>query len=224
MTKVKVPSASVSLTCMPRAGTSVTVTPSSQSKGAASNISSDSKKKRKTKKEIRRAVKSELNYLKRNFKHIEAMLDLLEREGVVCPWSFAQRRLYWIIQEIRRQQAEMYRDRRRRVDDRIVSVHMPFIRPIKRGKGGTKNTEFGPKISASVTEGFVRGDRIDFIVFNESTDLQMQVEGYKARFGYYPALVLADKIYWTNANRKWLKERSIKIGGVAKGRKRKMSK
>ncbi len=71
----------------------------------------------------------------------------------------------------------MYKDRRQRVDDRIVSVHMPFIRPIKRGKGGSKNAEFGPKISASITDGFVRADRIDFNAFNECNDLQGQVEG-----------------------------------------------
>jgi hypothetical protein len=183
-----------------------------------------SKKRRKTKKDIRQAVKNELNYTKRNFKHTEEMLDLLQSNGVSCPWSFAQLRLYWIIQEIRRQQAEMYQDRRRRVDDRIVSVHMPFIRPIKRGKGGVKNTEFGPKISASITEGFVRADRIDFDAFSEGADLQMQVEGYKSRFGYYPASVLADKAYWTNDNRKWLQDRSIKIGGVPKGRKKETSK
>jgi hypothetical protein len=183
-----------------------------------------SKSRRKTKKQIRQAIKNELNYTRRNNKTIEEMLDLLESKGFACPWSYTHRRLYWIIQEIHRQQAEMYRDRRRRVDNRIVSVQMPFIRPIKRGKGGGKNTEFGPKISASITEGFVRADRIDFNAFNECGDLIKQVEGYKDRFGYYPADVLADKIYWTNANRKWLKERGIKIGGVAKGRKKEETK
>ena len=34
-------------------------------------------------------------------------------------------------------------------------------------KGGGKNTEFGPKINAGMTEGFVRADRIDFNAFNE---------------------------------------------------------
>lgn len=183
-----------------------------------------SKRRRKTRKQIRQAVKDELNYTRRNFKTIEGMLDLLESVSISCPWTSAQRRLYFIIQEIRRQQEQMYKDRRGRVDDRIVSVHMPFIRPIKRGKGGGKNTEFGPKISASITEGFVRADRIDFDAFNECGDLQGQVNGYKDRFGYYPATVLADKIYWTNANRKWLKERGIRIGGVAKGRKKVMPK
>lgn len=152
------------------------------------------------------------------------MLDLLEANAIACPWSFADRRMYWIVQEIRRQQAQMYKDRRQRVDDRIVSVHMPFVRPIKRGKGGGKDTGFGPKISASQTEGFIRTDRVDFNAFNEAGDLPGQVEGYRARFGYYPAVVLADKLYWTNANRQWLKGRNIKFGGVPKGRKKKMSK
>lgn len=183
-----------------------------------------SKKRRKTKKEIRRAAGRGLNYLRRNLKTISTMLDLLEASGASCPWSFALRRQYWIVQEIYRQQAEMHRDRRRRVDNRIVSARQPHVRPIKRGKGGGKNTEFGPKINASVTEGFTRADQIDFNAFNEANHLIAQVEGYKARFGYYPGRVLADKIYWTRENRKWLKERNIHAGGVPLGPKRKRSK
>jgi len=47
-------------------------------------------------------------------------------------------------------------------------------------------------------------DQIDFNAFNESQGLQAQIEAYKTLYGYYPALVLADKIYWTRANRKYL--------------------
>ena len=42
--------------------------------------------------------------------------------------------------------------------------------------------------------------------------------------GYYPATVLADKIYWTRENRNYLKERGISHGGVAMGKKPKRSK
>ena len=66
----------------------------------------------------------------------------------------------------------------------------------------------------------MRADQIAFDAFNESEGLIDQVEGYRARFGYYPGRVLADKIYWTHANRKWLKARKIDIGGVPLGRKR----
>ena len=78
-----------------------------------------------------------------------------------------------------------------------------MVRPIKRGKGGTKNTEFGPKINASMSEGIVRADQIDFNAFNEAKHLKDQIEAYKSMYGYYPAEVLADQIYWTRENRKY---------------------
>ena len=183
-----------------------------------------SKKRRKTKAEIRRQVKKQAAYVARNVRTLHKMLDRLEAEEKRVIWSHAQWRQFWIVQEILRQQQEMLKDGRRRVDDRLVSVVQPHIRPIKRGKGGGKQTEFGPKINASVTEGFVRADRIDFNAFNESEGLIDQIEGYRARFGYYPGRVLADKIYWTRKNRKWLKERKIDIGGVAMGRKTRQTK
>ena len=179
-----------------------------------------SKKRRKTKREIRRQVKKQAAYVARNVRTLHQMLDRLEAEDKRVSWTHRQRRQFWIVQEVLRQQRAMLRDGRRRIDDRIVSVVQPHIRPIKRGKGGTKNTEFGPKINAGLTEGFVRADQIAFDAFNESEGLIDQVEGYRARFGYYPGRVLADKIYWTHANRKWLKARKIDIGGVPLGRKR----
>ncbi len=152
------------------------------------------------------------------------MLNQLEEAGRARGWSFALRRQYWIVQEIYRQQVLMHRDRRRRIDERIVSVGQPHVRPVKRGKGSVKNTEFGPKINASMTEGFTRADQIDFNAFNEANHLITQLEGYRARFGYYPGRVLADKIYWTRQNRKWLKARNIHMGGVPLGPKPKQSK
>ena len=183
-----------------------------------------SKKRRKTKRQIRRQVKKQAAYVARNVRTLHQMLDRLESEGKRVNWTHRQRRQFWIVQEVLRQQRAMLRDGRRRIDDRIVSVVQPHIRPIKRGKGGTKNTEFGPKINAGLTEGFVRADQIAFNAFNESEGLIDQVEGYRARFGYYPGRVLADKIYWTHANRKWLKARKIDIGGVPLGRKRSQTK
>lgn len=183
-----------------------------------------SKKRRKTKKDIRRVVGRQLNCVRRNIDTIGSMLDRLAGSDQLCPWSFTRWRQFWIVQEIYRQQRLMHTDRRRRVDDRIVSVGQPHVRPIKRGKGGMKNTEFGPKINASVTEGFVRADQIDFNAFNEANHLIAQVEAFKRRFGHYPGWVLADQIYWTRENRKWLKERNIHIGGVPLGPKLRRSK
>ena len=178
-----------------------------------------SKKRRKGKKEVRKAIKEQLGYLRRNIKTLNNMLDKMERAELACPWSHYLRRRFWIIQEIYRQQLEMYKGGRRRVDDRLVSIAQPHIRPIKRGKGGGKDTEFGPKINAGITEGFIRADQIDFNAFNEANLLCEQIESYQTLFGYYPGTVLADKIYWTRENRKWLKDRGINIGGVPMGRK-----
>lgn len=178
-----------------------------------------SKKRRKGKKEVRKAIKEQLGYLRRNIKTLNNMLDKMEGAELACPWPHPLRRRFWIIQEIYRQQLEMFQDGRRRVDDRLVSIAQPHIRPIKRGKGGGKDTEFGPKINAGITEGFIRADQIDFNAFNEANLLCEQIESYRTLFGYYPGTVLADKIYWTRENRKWLKDRAINIGGVPMGRK-----
>jgi hypothetical protein len=178
-----------------------------------------SKKRRKGKKEIRKATKEQLGYLRRNIKTLNSMLDKIESSELACPWSHRLRRRFWIIQEIYRQQLEMFQGGRRRVDDRLVSIAQPHIRPIKRGKGGGKDTEFGPKINAGITEGFIRADQIDFNAFNEANLLCEQIESYRTLFGYYPGTVLADKIYWTRENRKWLKDKGINIGGVPMGRK-----
>jgi len=80
------------------------------------------------------------------------------------------------------------------IEDRIVSLSQPHIRPIVRGKAG-KPVEFGAKISASCIEGYVFLDRMSWNNFNESGDLKAQVEAFKNYTGYYPESVHADRIY-----------------------------
>ena len=53
-------------------------------------------------------------------------------------------------------------------------------------------------------------DRLEWEPYNESGDLQMQVERYKDRFGHYPESVHVDKIYRTRENRGWCEERNIR--------------
>ena len=52
------------------------------------------------------------------------------------------------IEKVYEQQLEMYENKTNTVENRIVSVTQPHIRPIVRGKAG-KAVEFGAKISAS---------------------------------------------------------------------------
>ncbi len=85
------------------------------------------------------------------------------------------------------------------IDDRIVSVNQPHIRPIVRGKVG-KSVAFGAKLSVSCVGKYVFLDRISWDNFNESGDFKKQVELFKEYTGYYPESVHVDRIYRTREN------------------------
>jgi hypothetical protein len=78
--------------------------------------------------------------------------------------------------------------------------------------------EFGAKLSASVVDGAVFLDRLDWDPYNESGDLVAQVKAYKQRFGCYPASVHCDTIYRTRENRKFCKKHNIRMSGPPLGR------
>ena len=122
-----------------------------------------------------------------------------------------------VVTEVYRQQLWMYENQSNRIDDRIVSINQPHIRPIVRGKAG-KPVEFGAKLSVSCFDNYVFLDHLSWDNFNESGDFQDQIENYKNFTGYYPLSVHVDKIYRTKANRKFCQERGIKISGSPLGR------
>lgn len=57
---------------------------------------------------------------------------------------------------------------------------------------------------------------------NESGTLQQAIEKYKKRTGYYPEIVLEDKIYRTGENILFRKERESRLAGPAPGRPKKV--
>ena len=105
-----------------------------------------------------------------------------------------------VATEVYRQQLLMYENKKQSIPNRIVSLKQPHIRPIVRGKAG-KSVEFGAKLSASCRNGYVFLDRISWDNFNESVDLQAQVEEFKRFTGFYPESIHADRIYRTRDNR-----------------------
>lgn len=106
-----------------------------------------------------------------------------------------------VIKKVYAQQEEMYRNHIHKVDNRIVSIHQPHVRPIVRGKAKAK-TEFGSKIQVALVAGFMFIDHLSWDAFNEGSYLTDSVERYKERFGHYPAEVLADQIYCNRENRR----------------------
>lgn len=181
-----------------------------------------SKKRQKSKRAIRQERKRQLGFLRRNIRHIGEMLDKLENAGVDVRWRYKDWKTFWVIQEVYRQQSEMHRKKTNRIDNRIVSVFQPYVRPIKRGKSGSE-TEFGAKLNAIEFDGYVLLEYLDYENYNESGRLEFAVEHYRKLLGYYPAGILVDRIYLTRKNRAWLKEKGIAHYGPALGRPSGMS-
>lgn len=176
------------------------------------------KSKRVSDSKLRKARRSQLGYLRRNLKSI----DKLSKTAELTVLRPKQYRDLLVINEVYRQQQLMYDQRSRRIDDRIVSISQPHIRPIKRGKAGS-DTEFGAKLSVSMVNGYAFVDRTSWDNFNECLDLQDQVEAYKRRFGVYPESVHADRIYRTRDNLRFCKRHHIRLSGPRLGRPPKMT-
>jgi len=182
-----------------------------------------SKRKRAGSKLIRRGIRQQVQYLRRNLASIERMLDeLMPEPGMPFPLGRRLQRQYWIIQQVYAQQAGMYQGKSHRCDDRIVSISQPHVRPVVRGKAG-RPVEFGSKVSVGMMGKLAFVDRLSWDAFNESGDLIGQVERYRERFGFYPEVILADGIYGTRENRQWLQAHGIRFGGKPLGRPRKIT-
>lgn len=166
-----------------------------------------------SKKTIRKGVGKQLQYLRRNIGHIHRMLD--NYPGFPLPGKLQKQ--FWVVQTLYDQQLEMFSEKKHSVDDRIVSIHQPHVRPMVRGKARAK-VEFGSKLHLSLVDGYALLDTISWDAYNEGAHLDEYVENYKTRFGFYPERVLADKIYCTRKNRKWLKDRNIKLAAKPLGR------
>jgi transposase, IS5 family len=173
------------------------------------------KQRKRSIKSIRKALRKQLGYVGRNIKTIHKLLEVTP-DGLCCN----DMKLFWFIQELYRQQKEMYDTKTHRISDRIVSVSQPHVRPIVRGKAKA-TTEFGAQVSVSIMNGFRRVHNIQWDAYNEGSDLPEQIEQYKVTYGHYPAIVLADRKYGTKDNRTLMKEKGIVYGGTPLGRPRK---
>ena len=170
--------------------------------------------KRRTRRAIRKATKVQLQYLRRNLRSVNKLLE----KYPLAILSKKQRRDLIVINEIFRQQRELYKTKTHSIPGKIIHIAQPHVRPIARGKARAA-FEFGSKLSASITEhGMMYVDRLQWEPYNESEDLIGQVEQYRNRFGRYPESVHADKIYRTRANREYCESKGIRLSGPALGR------
>jgi len=182
---------------------------------ARKNYLNVAKKKKRSYKIIRKGIKKQLNYVKRDLKYVELLLTHYQNTD----WIFTKHELKYlqVIYEVHRQQREMYVTKIHSTPNRIVSIHQPHVRPMVRGKAGSE-VEFGSKIGICVHNGLTYLDRLSWDSYNETQDLEISAENYKTRNGFYPAKINADQIYITRANRNWCKERHILLNGKPLGR------
>jgi IS5 family transposase len=97
------------------------------------------KQKRPKLDEIREAKRFQLNEIRRNLRAVDRLIHC---GAVLLELGSQLYRKLLVSSELYRQQQEMFDADKRRVDDRIVNLSKPHVRPIIRGKPG-KKTEFG---------------------------------------------------------------------------------
>lgn len=163
---------------------------------------------------VRKSIRKQLGYLSRDLAHIDVMLA----GGKVLDGKPAAR--LETIRKVFEQQKYMYDNETHSVENRIVSLSRPFLRPIVRGKAG-KPVEFGAKLDISVCDGWTRLEVFSFDAYNEALNLQAMAERYRERTGHYPSRILADKIYRNRDNLAWCKLHHIRLSGPALGRPKK---
>lgn len=168
-------------------------------------------KKRSTKK-IRATIRKQLAYIKRDIGYLERYM-----EDGYAPTS-KEISLLMTIYKLYEQQQYMYQNKVHSVENRIVSISQPWIRPIVRGKTKAP-VEFGAKFDLSIDDsGLGRIEKISYDAYNESTVLVEAVERFRERTGHYPERLLADQIYRTRDNRNFCKLHGIRLSGPKLGR------
>jgi hypothetical protein len=165
--------------------------------------------------QLRQGIKRQLQYCKRNLRHVEQMLTNVP--AGMDALSQRQKRLLNTIRILIEQQDKMYKAQNHRIEDRIVSLYQPHVRPIVRGKVSAA-VEFGAKVAISIEKGMTRIEKLSWDAFNEAGTLIESVNRYKDRHGYYPEALLADQIYRNRENLAFCKANNIRLSGPRLGR------
>lgn len=107
-----------------------------------------------------------------------------------------------------------------KIENRIVSLYKPYIRPIVRGKE-IKKTEFGAKVHSFQVDGITFIEHFSFDAFHEGIRLKNTLALSESYFNRCTQLG-ADRIYANNANRRFCGRNGIATSFVRKGRKPKV--
>ena len=174
------------------------------------------KKKQRTKKEIERVKRQMLQFVRRNLGQLKERAHEFD--------YFVQKEIEKKIEiatKIYEQQYTMYKLKVNKIDERIVSWWREYVRPIKRGKGGGKDVEFGPKVCLSHVDGMTFVDEFRHENYSEANVdiVEKQIQNYEQRFGKKPRSLTGDQLYGHRQNRELLKKKEIRDAFKPLGRK-----
>ena len=169
------------------------------------------KSKKRTRRAMRKAIGKQLRYIRRDIRYV---VDFVQN-GVKLTQT--QKDRMNLVTTVYEQQRLMYETRTHSIPRRIVSLSQPWVRPIVRGQAHA-NTEFGAKLHISLSNGYIRIERLDFESYNEAEDLYRAVERYRERYGHYPQRILADKLYRNRQTLAYCKQHNIRLTGPALGK------
>jgi hypothetical protein len=162
---------------------------------------------------IRTAFKTQRQYIERNVRIIGDYPKIGGFEGL----TRKQYRGLRVIAARVRQQRDLYTRQSHSIEGRILSIAKLQVRPIARGKARMLY-EFGAKVSVSLVAGLAEVDRLSWEPYHESQDLQGHIEQDNTRYGHYPEVVCADKLYRTRENLRFCQEHGIRLSGPKRGR------
>ena len=165
--------------------------------------------------QIRYAIRKQLQYVRRNLDSIAKQVELGADMGLLSKDLY---RKLLVISELYHQQKLMYDENTHKVEDRIVSISQPHLRPIVRGKANA-SVEFGAKVATAHIGGFSFVIHLGYDNFSEAQYLKKSAEEYKRIFGFYPKVIIGDRAYATNDNRNYCESKNIRLSAPKRGRK-----
>lgn len=172
-----------------------------------------SKNRKKGHRKTLRIRKKLLNFLEKSIQLFKELQSLV----IGYELNIKTKNTFSVLETVLKQQKELIEDPTKSVENRIVSIFKPYVRPIKRGKEN-KPVEFGMKVHMCQTDGINWIEHLSFSAFNECNRLTTSVLAHEEVMGKCTHLA-ADNIYPTNANRKFITENGIKTNFPKKGRK-----
>jgi hypothetical protein len=171
------------------------------------------KSRKKTRRQEKKMRKKLLKFLLR----LTETLEQLRTKHKIVLTSKQNKIVKTVLKVYEQQHQRAYGDNSS-IQDRIVSLRKPYVRPIIRGKE-SKPVEFGAKVNKLLVDGISFIEHISFDAFNESTRFTQGVHLQRKLFGKCTHHS-ADAIYATNKNRKYCTKEKITTNFIPKGKQK----